>query len=511
MRIIFTLIFLSSILYAQDSTISQAFKPPRFSARMPIIKIKYPTFPLRAGFQLIKEANDGDPFAQHELGLRYILKQGFPADTVKGIYWLKKAVEQNIPQANYNYGIMLSNGIGVEWNPFEAYTKFKNSAEFGMPESEFVFGLYYTDNFVVNRDMNEAYKWIKKSADSGYEPAQKALPRFEEMSIGNTVEDEKSKKKNPNQNIFFDDSAILMEQEWELDFYEFEDETAKKKSEEVRLKEIFEKNESELRSILGITRIVGSTVKDTSGIGLVNFAAESGSPEALLLLGRGYQNGVIFKRNMMTASAKYLRAYRLGSSKAAEQLFKLIRTESFFDLLRKEINSGNADAMFIWAGLAAVGFDFQLTNEQAFELLQKAGNKNHIEALIEIGLCYYSGRFVEKDKIKAFEHWQKAAELGSSEALVRIAFTTILESTDGNNLEEQINALEKASDEGSVLAQTALAYCYEKGTGVAKHKATAARLYRRASQRGSETAYASLKGMYDELRPPDETFRIYGD
>ncbi|MFC2135590.1 tetratricopeptide repeat protein [Bacteroidota bacterium] len=506
MKLLLLFILFNSVLFAQDSTKSDALKPTAIFSRKQIIKIKYPPFPLRAGFQLIKEANDGDPFAQHELGLRYITKQGFPADTVKGIYWLRKAVEQGLPPATYNYGIMLSNGIGVEWNPFEAFYNFKHSAGFGMPESEFIYGLFFTDNFVVSRNMTEAYKWIKRAADSEYEPAQKALARFEEMGLG-AADDENTSSKNVYR---ASDEAILMEQEWELDFYEFEEDTARKVT-EIGINDVFEKNVSELKNILGISRRNIEDLTDTTGIGLIKFAAEAGSPEAELLIGRGHEEGVMFEKDIIMAAERYIRAYRLGSSKAAEQLIKLLRNENFFDFLREEIENENPDAMFIWAGLAAIGFDFQLTNEQAFDLLSKAGKKNHVQAIIEIGLCYYSGRFVEMDKQKALEYWQMAADLGSKEALVRIAFTQILESGEGEKLISQINILENASEEGAVLAQTALAYCYENGLGVNKNKATAVNYYRHASQRGSETAYNSLKRIYDEIRPDDPVFIIYGD
>ena len=108
--------------------------------------------------------------------------------------------------------------------------------------------------------------------------------------------------------------------------------------------------------------------------------------------------------------------------------------------------------------------------------------------------------------------WKEASELGSREAKVRIAFTNILDSTTTKeNIVEAIKVLENASDEGSVLAETALGYCYEKGIGVKLSKGTAARYYRQASGRGNETAYNSLKKMYDEIRPDKPEFQIYAD
>jgi TPR repeat protein len=113
---------------------------------------------------------------------------------------------------------------------------------------------------------------------------------------------------------------------------------------------------------------------------------------------------------------------------------------------------------------------------------------------------------VEEDKDRAIKYWKIAENLGSLEAKVRLAFAKIqLGSTDI----KYIRILEKASDEGSVSAQAALAYCYEKGLSTKQNKAEAANLYRKAAHRGSQAAFNSLRSMYDQLRPSDGEFQIY--
>src|SRR5689334_15074054 len=72
-------------------------------------------------FSLVRKANDGDPVAQHELGIRYISGKGFPADTAKAAYWIGKAAAQNLPSARYNLAILENNGWGCPWAPFQAY------------------------------------------------------------------------------------------------------------------------------------------------------------------------------------------------------------------------------------------------------------------------------------------------------------------------------------------------------------------------------------------------------
>lgn len=506
--LLFFILFVSS-LFAQDSTRSQVFKD-NLPRKYPVFRAKYPSYPLIAGYILVREANSGDPFAEHELGIRYLIGKDFPADTVKAVYWIHKAVEQKLPAALFNYGILLYNGIGVPWNPFEAYDNFQAAANAGLPEADFAIGISYTDNLLINRNLNKAYFLFKKSADSGYQPAKDALEQMNKSGFKPVLDSASAAMLSNGKNINDDETAQLMDPQWDLDFYSFDSDTNKVKSPE-SIKEILNKKSDDLKKFLGLNEEKSlKGLKDTSATGILKFAAEAGSPEALLIYGRSYETGILAEKNPIAAGVNYLTAYRMGSYKAAENLYKLSQSQDYFNLLKKEIDKGNADAMYTLAGLTALGFNYQITDKQAFELLQKAAEKNHIPSIIEIGLSYYSGKLVDKNREKALMYWKKAEELGSREAAVRIAFSNILDAEGSpSEIARDIFTLQVEADAGSVLAQTALGYCYEKGTGVKESKGLAVRLYRMASQRGNETAFNSLKRMYDELRPKDPKFKIY--
>jgi TPR repeat protein len=519
LRILFFIIFILSVgnlnAQYQDTTISKAIKKKwPYNHVYPLVKPRYPSYPLMTAYILQQKAKDGDPFAQHELGLRYLTGQGLPKDTTRAIYWIKQAVNKDLTAAWFNYGIMLNNGIGVEWNPFEAYKYFKAAAKNGMPEAQFVYGVFLTDNLVVNRNLSEAYYWIKKAADQNFKPAKETVKEFQKMGIKlphNTKDDDQTintaqpavaTSNIPNSQL------DIWGKDWEPDFINLEEEDTVSTSDTRKyINLMLEKNNKELKNILGVEKLTDSLSNiDTAGIGLINYAAQQGSPEALLISGRAYQEGIIVKKDIIKAAENYIHAYRLGSRKAAEYLMKLVQSTDFFELLKKETDNENPSAMYVWAGLTALGLDYQLTDEQALNLLKKGVEQNHIYSIIETGLCYYSGTLVKQDRKKAIEYWEKAAKLGSGEAKVRIAFAKI---QHGDNSNENIKILKKAADEGSVSAQAALAYCYEKGLGVKQSKAQAAELYRKAAHRGSMAAFNSLRAMYDELRPENNEFQIY--
>lgn len=491
---------LNSITFAQDTTRSDVFRND-FPQKHSIIKAKYPSYSLIAGYILTSEANRGDPFAQHELGLRYLLGNGFAKDTAKAIYWIKKAVDQNLPAAKFNYGIMLYNGIGVPWNPFEAYQNFKAASDALLPEAQFALALLYTDNLVVSRDYNKAYKLFSLAAKAKYKPAEEALKQL--LSSGfippsdSTINLEKRR---------IDESAQMLKSDWDLDFIDFE--KSEKDTSENFVKEIFNKKAYELRNLFGIEKF-DSTKNDTSAISLIISASENGSPEALYILGRMYELGIIYKKDLSQSASFLLRAYRLGSFKAGEILYKLVQNEQFINSLKEKVKKNEPDAMYAWAAITALGFSNQLAISQAIDLLNKAVEKNHIPSLIEIGLLYFNGTSVQKKKNKAYEYWEAAQKLGSKESSVRLALAKINESHKEEEKIEYVKTIKTIAEEGSVFAQTALAYCYEKGLGVKENKVIAIKLYRNAAQRGSQAAYNSLRRMYDEIRPEEETFKIY--
>jgi uncharacterized protein len=500
--LLFTLILLTNVYSQIDTTISQAFKEAQ-PRRRNYFKAKYPSYSLLAGYLLVSEANRGDPFAEHELGLRYLVGQGFTADTVKAVYWIRKAVDKNLPAARFNYGILLYNGIGVPWNPFEAYNNFKIASNAGLPEAQFAYGILMTDNLTVNRDYGGAYKLFKNASKAGYQPAKEVI---EQMKKSGFIPPSDSSETN---DIRADETAQLINQQWDLDFYDFENTTQNKDS-VVSINKILTKNSGELKKYFGIEEGTEQVkLPDTSGIGILKFAASNGSPEAILLIGKSYEKGENFSKSLIAAASNYLRAYRLGSYKAGNSLLRLIQQNEFINELKDRANKKDPEAMYVFAGMTALGFANILTNEQALDLLKEAVVKNHIPSMIELGICYSAGTLVNKNLNEALKYWKQAKDFGSREAEIRIAFAILADSTNSADKSEQIKILQKSGDEGSVLAQTLLGFCYEKGLGIKENKKTAVTFYRIASQRGNETAFNSLKRMYDDIRPTEDEFKIY--
>ena len=110
----------------------------------------------------------------------------------------------------------------------------------------------------------------------------------------------------------------LMNPNWDLDLYDFEAKSTKEKSDKF-VNDVLNKTSVELKKFLGLDELPPSSMpKDSSSTGLLKFASENGSPEALFVIARAYETGTLFKKNLMLATFNYLRAFRLGSIKAGQ-------------------------------------------------------------------------------------------------------------------------------------------------------------------------------------------------
>lgn len=501
--ILFIILFLISFeSYSQDSTGSLAFKKNRPVKRSSLFYQPDLSYQLWKQFTLTREANSGNPFAEHELGLRYLLGEGAAADTVKGAYWIKRAAEKDLTAACFNYGILLINGWGVEWNPDLAFQFFLKAAKDSMPQAQYVVGLFFTEDLLFERNWDEAYQWIKKSSDADYEPAKKTLadltkkiPRLKNDSTAKEVHENKSEKSK----ILEDETA---ESSIGLVFIDFDLETDSVP--EITLKNLLEDllkiGEEKVKEDLGITEysIEKDSMDSFNFSGLIK-AAENGSPEALTLLGYFYQHGIHYSKDEITAAAYYIRAISLDSPAAKALLWNMNRENNLYKELVQLTAQDDPEALFVWYGLNSLELDNSITKQDAFNLLKKSAGHNYPPAVVELGLCYYTGKYTAQDKNKAYEVWNDAQKRGIKEAELRMETAKVLQ--HGNLPSElRINILNNWERNGSILAQAILGYCYEKGIGVTEDKGKAAKYYRLSAHRGSEYAYRELKRLYKESR-----------
>lgn len=457
-----------------------------------------------AGYLLKEQANAGDPFAQHELGLRLLLGQGFEKDTVLALKYIGMAADKNISTAKFNIGILQLNGIGLEWNPFNAYKFLKSAAIDGMPQAQFLYGLFFTEGLVVNKDLSKAYSWVKKAAENNYEPAFNVLKDLEKMDIdSDSLNEDTDSIPSDYQETLTD----LSFSDYQLDFVNFNQGDNEKTDSTIF--DLLENDKKTLAKKLGLSEIDSLAVEKLTSEDLIDAAVNAGSPEALYIKGKIFEDGIKRNKDILQAAVNYFKAFRLGSFSASKSLYELVNTEKFRKLIEVEAKKDNPDAMYLFAGLTAMGAYKFINMKDALNLLIKAVNKfKHIPSMIELGSIYFNGGQTERNVDSSVYYWRMATESENDEAKARLAMLSLSENNYLYNKQTSIKLLIEIANKGSVFAQTALGYCYEIGLGVELDKYKAATYYRYAAIRGNQNAFFSLKSMYDLLRPDEEEFKL---
>ena len=500
-------------LRAQDqqtkSPVFKSYTPPK---ERPVLQETDLVYESWLAFNAERKAVAGDPVAQHEIGIRYLIGRGVQADTAKGAYWIAKAAAQNLVPARFNLGILDYNGWGVPWNPFDAFRQFLWCAEHDMPEAQLTTGQFYTQNLIVPVDMQKAEAWIAKAAHAGYAPAVKALEDIRRWlaSHGQASPDDSSGSRP--------DTARVVQGNLQLAplFLEGEEDTTSTEDEWKNLRTALRSADPEVRNALGISRIIEENMDlDSLGLAYIRRAAAGGSPEALAVLGRCYERGILVAKDPVTAMEFYIRALRMDSPQAGRLLLRLAGDKEALRTLKARAEAGDDDARYCWAGLLALGYGGVLYQEQAFiterqavQFLEGAAAHGHPYATIELGLCYYAGRWVAKNQDSAFSLWERAAATGNREAAIRMAAVTVRSQQRGPLIDSAVATLRSAVREGSLLAEIALGYCYETGAGVQADTAEAARLYTAGARRGSQDAFRAIRRMLDAIRPAGEEFAL---
>jgi TPR repeat protein len=494
----------STTLRAQEQKKSPVYRNYE-AASIPLVLPSTLDWQLLEAFVLMQKANAGEAPAQHELGIRYLFGKGYPCDTPKAAYWIQKAAQQKMALAQFNYGLLLMNGFGVEWNPFEAFKNFFAAGEKELPEALYVTGLQYAEDFVVPRNWKIAYRLFRKAADLGYNPAKATMKEMVQRGLdtSDTKESVAPGKERPASPA--PRSVTPKQNTFNFLFLDFHKDTVTDVPDTTLIREAIETKTME----------APTEVHDSSKVLLDSTArsefmaiAEAGNPEALCVLGRCYEHGVGVPKNLLLAGVYYIQALHLDSYRAPALLWKLTIKEEFSKELEARTAKKDPEAQYVWAGLTYSGFSKLLNEKQAFEALERSAEKEFVPAMVDLGSCYMSGRWTLMDKEKAVAWWNRAVAKGNTEARIRLAAASIFEQAHALSIDSSLSILRTTAQQGSLYSELALAYCSEKGIGTKQNKGEAYRIFHRSFLRGSETALSALRRMHDEIRPANPEFQF---
>jgi hypothetical protein len=125
--------------------------------------------------ETVRLAEQGDPEAQYNLGLRYTEGLGLLQDHAEALRWYRLAAEQGFSKAESALGEMYLTGDGVSQDHIAALQWFRLAVDQGDARGQYNLGKMYYNGEGVQQDHTEAARWIELAADQGHVDAQGAL------------------------------------------------------------------------------------------------------------------------------------------------------------------------------------------------------------------------------------------------------------------------------------------------------------------------------------------------
>jgi TPR repeat protein len=121
------------------------------------------------------QAQQGDAWAQLNLGAAYDNGIGVPRDVNKAIHWYQKAAEQGVAEAQFNLAHLL---VDEDISTARAAKWMAKAAEQGMVDAEYLMGVIFAEGIGVARDDAEARRWLQKAIEQGHAEAEQFMKGY---------------------------------------------------------------------------------------------------------------------------------------------------------------------------------------------------------------------------------------------------------------------------------------------------------------------------------------------
>lgn len=366
---------------------------------------------------LIKLADDGDPFACFEIyglvshgytGITYELAEEYALMANEKGHWgvmnslglhyhnlgdYKKANEYykigskiGSPYAQYNLAYNYEVGRGIEQNDEMAFELYKSSAEKGCAFSQKTLGSWYYNGHYVNQDYEEAVKWYERAANKKYAEAQNALA-----------------------NCYCSGKGVVQDYAEAVKWYEL----------------AVAQKHAGAQDNLGDCYYYGRGVEQNynKAASLYKQSAEQGNTSAMIDLGICYRYGYGISQSFEQAIDWFQKAIDNGNNRGISNIGYIYAYEyGDEDSLRTAIKYfQNALEKGIYDALNELGYCYYYLNEKkkAFDYYMQSAKRGNVQAEEWIANAYddyFSGHGVKQDKYKAEEWYRRAASHGSKSA-----------------------------------------------------------------------------------------------
>ena len=129
-------------------------------------------------------ADQGDPWAQNDMGALYAEGKGVKRDYTEAVRWLRLAADQRVADAQFALGTFYDVGQGVKQDYAEAVKWFRLAAEQNDADAQLRLAANYAEGQGVAKDDAEAVRWFRKAAAQNLPAAQLSLGEAYRVGAG---------------------------------------------------------------------------------------------------------------------------------------------------------------------------------------------------------------------------------------------------------------------------------------------------------------------------------------
>ena len=176
-----------------------------------------------------------------------------------------------------------------------------------------------------------------------------------------------------------------------------------------------------------------------------------------------------------------------------------LQPEAAFALMAGEAEKGNGNAMLTLGRFYEQGVGIARNYTKAMEWYGKAAQAGQPEGHYNLGVCYEVGMGTASDMAKAVQSYQKASDLGLAIAMVKLSSIYISGNGAPRDTTKAISYLDKAASAGMPNAANELGLIYLSGLlGQKKDEKKALAMFTRAADLGSLDGIRNIAIMHKD-------------
>lgn len=386
-------------------------------------------------------------------------------------------------------------GLVCVVDEYSAFYFMKKAAELNMPEAQYDLAKMYKEGEGVDEDESQYRYWLEKSAKNGYFLAEGELGtlRFEERELNKETFTLLHKACELDYgDLYIDPKALWALAKCYMHGYGTKADRRKAYSMYIKVAEsnIVEAQEQLREAYFRGNEYLKKNYKECVRWG--ERAIAHGSKDIRFETAfASSETG-----NHDRAKELYLELSNEGNATAMNNYAcELSDSTEKFEWFKKAADHGEEYGWWNMGKLYRDGDGVEQNDEKAVECFATAAEKGQKYAMEALASMYLEGRGVDQDSDKAIEWYLKAAQNGETDALTKVAEIYRYGKGITQEASKAISYYKQAAEKGDIGALVNLGSMYENGEGVEKDIHSAVTWYRKAAAKDNSVAQECLNRL----------------